>query len=356
MTAGNQRFRACFRTCAPLRSLGGATRSRPCRIENVERAAQETLTGHMMTRLKTILNPRSYLRFIKRRLQERRVRIEPNLLGAVIYPPGHYYSPLLDIRELGPGDVGLPFDDADYWEHVDLRPNEQRSYYDDLLNRFPFLPFPNRKSEGCRYYTGQDMFVMSDAFTLSGVIRKEKPRKIVEVGSGFSSAVMLDTLEQTHASAALTFIEPYPDRLYSLLSTRDRSTAEIHINRVQEIPLSVFDELEAQDILFIDSSHVAKVGSDVTFLFLRVLPRLKPGVIVHVHDIFYPFTYPAEWIREGRAWNESLFLRAFLAGNPKFQTMAFNPYAGYSFPEVFRGRLPAFLSNSGGSIWLKKTS
>ncbi len=116
------------------------------------------------------------------------------------------------------------------------------------------------------------MFVQSDAFTLSGIIRKEKPRRIVEAGSGFSSAVMLDTLEQTHASAALTFIEPYPDRLYSLLSDRDRSSATILVQRIQEIPLSVFNQLEAQDVLFIDSSHVAKIGSDVTFILLRVLP------------------------------------------------------------------------------------
>jgi predicted O-methyltransferase YrrM len=219
---------------------------------------------------------------------------------------------LLDIQGLGPNDSNLSFDGAEWWENVNLRPAEQRSYYEDLLDRFPVLPFPSRKTNGFRYYIENDYLPLSDAFTLSGIIQKEKPRKIIEIGSGFSSAVMLDTLDRINMSAELTFIEPYPDRLYSLLSGRDRSTSTVLVQKVQEVCLSVFDQLEAQDLLFIDSSHVAKVGSDVTFILLRILPRLKAGVLVHFHDIFYPFSYPVSWIRIGRAWNESLFLRACL--------------------------------------------
>ncbi|HMD84912.1 MAG TPA: class I SAM-dependent methyltransferase [Terriglobia bacterium] len=309
-----------------------------------------------MLRLKTIFNPNSYFRFVQTRLQEGRLRLQPNLRGAVYYPPGHFYSPLLDIQQLGPNDSNLPFDGAEWWEHVNLRPGEQRSYYEDLLDRFPVLPFPRQKTESYRYFIENAMFPLSDAFTLSGIIRREKPRRIVEVGSGFSSAVMLDTLDQTHESVALTFIEPYPDRLYSLLSPHDRSIATVIVRRVQEVSLSVFDQLEAQDLVFIDSSHVSKIGSDVTFILLRILPRLKRGVLVQFHDIFYPFSYPVHWIRQGRAWNESLFLRAFLVGNPEFQLVAFNPYVGYLFPDVFRDRFPAFLNNTGGSLWIRKVA
>jgi hypothetical protein len=294
--------------------------------------------------LKKILNPHSYFRFIK------------DLRGVLACPPGNFDSPLLDLfHDLGPNDSNLPFDGAEWWEHINLRPDDQRSYYEDLLDRFPVLPFPRQKTDGYRYFTENVWFVLSDAFTLSGIIQTEKPRRIVEVGSGFSSAVMLDTLDQTHGSVAMTFIEPYPHRLYSLLSPQDRSRATIIARRVQEVPLSVFDQLEAQDLLIIDSSHVAKIGSDVTFLVLRVLPRLKRGVIVHVHDMFYPFSYPVAWIREGRAWNESLFVRAFLVGNPQFQLIAFNPYVAYLFPELFRD-FPAFLNNTGGSLWLRKVA
>lgn len=309
-----------------------------------------------MPRLKTIFNPKSYFRFIRKRLEDRRLRLHPNLRGAVAFPPGHYHSPLLDIQGLGPNDLNLPFDGAESWEHVNLQPIEQRSYYEDLVERFPLPPFPSQKTDSYRYFTENGWFPLSDAFTLSGIIQKEKPRRIVEVGSGFSSAVMLDTLGHTHMSAELTFIEPYPDRLYSLLTPDDRSVSTILVNRVQEVSLSVFEQLESQDLVLIDSSHVAKVGSDVTFILLRILPRLKRGVLVHFHDVFYPFSYPASWIRQGWAWNESLFLRSFLVGNSQFQLVAFNSYAGNSFPEVFRERFPAFLDNTGGSIWIRKVA
>ena len=92
----------------------------------------------------------------------------------------------------------------------------------------------------------------------------------------------------------------------------------------------------------------------MTFLILRVLPRLQPGVIVHFHDIVYPFSYPVEWLLEGRAWNESLFLRAFLLFNNVFEVIAFNSYAAQVFPELFRERIPEMLKNAGGSVWLRK--
>ena len=309
-----------------------------------------------MPRLRNIFNPNSYFRFIQNRLQERTLRLQPNMRGVVFSPPGHFLSPLLDIQQLALNGSNLPFDGAEWWEHVNLLPGEQKSYYEDLLERFPLLPFPREKIEGYRYFTENDWFPLSDAFTLSGIIRKEEPRRIVEVGSGFSSAVMLDTLDHTNGSVALTFIEPHPERLYSLFSPHDRSIATVIARQVQEVPLSVFDQLEAQDLVFIDSSHVAKIGSDVTFIFLRILPRLKRGVLVHFHDIFYPCSYPAVWIREGRAWNESLFLRTFLVGNPQFQLVAFNSYVGYVFPGIFRDRFPAFLNNVGCSLWIRKVA
>jgi hypothetical protein len=313
-----------------------------------------------MSRLKTLLNPKLYSRFVRDLRRARRLFLQPNLWGVLAFPPDHYYSPLLDIESLGPNECNMPFDGEECWEQIELRPDDQRSYYEDMLDRFPLLPFPSQKTRNYRYFIDNVWFTLPDAFILSGIIRKEKPRRIIEVGSGFSSAVMLDTLEQTHESAQLTFIEPFPDRLYSLLSPGDKPSSTILAKRVQEVPLSLFDQLEAQDVLFIDSSHVAKIGSDVTFLLLRVLPRLKPGVLVQLHDIFYPFTYPISWIREGRAWNESIFLRAFLMRNPDFQIMVFNSFARHSFPKIFRERFPGFLNDTAGSsassIWLKKVA
>lgn len=300
--------------------------------------------------------PKSLSRFIHRKLQERRLTQRPNLRGAAFVPPGHFYSPLLNIECLGANDTNMPFDGVESWEYIDLRHAEQKAYYDELLSRFPFPPFPVDQANGHRYFTNNTYFLLADAFTLSGIIQKEKPHRIIEVGSGFSSAVMLDTLAYCQASAKLTFVDPFPERLYSLLTPADRTAATVFEKPIQELSLSVFDQLEAQDILFIDSSHVCKVGSDVAFIILRVLPRLKPGVFVHFHDLFYPFSYPIDWIREGNAWNESLFLRAFLLGNPQYQITAFNSYAGHAFPEVFRERLPSFLKNTGGSMWIQKVA
>ena len=306
-----------------------------------------------MPSLKTLFDPKPLIRFTRRLIQEPLFRLQPNLRGAVLYLPCHYYSPLLDIRSVG-SEANIPFDGVEYWEYIELGPTQQRLYYEDLLERFPPLPFPRQKNDSYRYFADNTFFGLPDAFTLSGILRKEKPRRIIEVGSGFSTAVILDTLTHTREFPAVTLIEPHPKRVNSLLSSDDKSSVNILVNRIQEIPLSVFDQLDEQDVLFIDSSHVAKIGSDVTFIVLRILPRLKPGVLVHFHDIFYPFSYWANWIREGRAWNESLFLRAFLLGNPSFKVVAFNAFAGHTFPELFHERLPGFAKDPGGSIWLRK--
>lgn len=282
------------------------------------------------------------------------MNIVPSWRGATYYLPGHFYSPLLDLSGLKPEETHLPFDGPEYWECVELRLREQREYFEDLIDHYPAPDFPQKRTEGRRYFSDNGFFGFADAFTLSGIIQKERPRSIVEVGSGFSSSVMLDTLEHIGETAKLTFIDPFPERLQSLLSPQDKLMTEILARPVQEVSLDVFDQLEARDVLFIDSSHVAKIGSDVTHLMFRVLPRLKPGVIVHVHDIFYPYSYPIGWIREGRAWNESLFLRAFLVGNQEFEILAFNSFAGQAFPEIFKDKLPKFLKNTGGSIWLRK--
>ena len=272
------------------------------------------MTEMINAKLRRMLDP-TYLS-----IRDHLLRRRPSWRGVISWPPGHFHSPLLDLEDLPAGDSAMPFDGPELWEHINLREKEQRSYYEQLINDCTLLPFPKQQSREFRYFSGNSYFVFADAFTLSAILQKEKPRNIVEVGSGFSSAVMLDTLTHTNHQAALTFIEPNPDRLQSLLSSEDKARVRIIRNQVQEVPLSTFDELDAGDVLFIDSSHVAKIGSDVTFLLLRVIPRLRPGVLVHFHDVFYPMSYPAEWIRAGWAWNESLFLRAFLVSSRQTTT------------------------------------
>ena len=174
------------------------------------------------------------------------------------------------------------------------------------------------------------------------MMRHFKPARIIEVGSGYSSAVMLDTNEMCLGSRTnMTFIEPFPDRLKSLLKADDYKKCEILVSFVQDIKPVLFSTLEANDIPFIDSSHVSKIGSDVNFILFQVLPILKPGVLIHFHDVYYPFESPEHWILEQkRFWNETYMLRAFLTYNSKFSIINFNSYLQQKFRDWFEINMP----------------
>jgi hypothetical protein len=121
------------------------------------------------------------------------------------------------------------------------------------------------------------------------------------------------------------------------------------------VPVETFSGLGPGDILFIDSSHVSKYESDVNYLIFKVFPALKSGVIVHIHDIFYPFEYPMQWLLEGRAWNEAYLVRAFLQSNAKWEIFLFADFAGKKFREYLAEHMPLCLKNTGGSLWIRKT-
>jgi hypothetical protein len=124
--------------------------------------------------------------------------------------------------------------------------------------------------------------------------------------------------------------------------------------RVQDIESKIFSELTRGDILFIDSSHVSKIDSDVNHIFFRILPLLASGVHIHFHDIGFPFEYPKEWIYEGRAWNEAYLLRAFLQYNKFFRIEFYNEFMALYYPEKLKEYLPISMINPGTSIWLER--
>lgn len=294
-----------------------------------------------------------YARFARRQLNNLHGRLRPNENGRLLYWPGHYYSPLLDIATISQQGA-VANDGVEYWACVGLDEDLQRAFYASLVEgeAIEFTKYPQSER---RYYSENGMFRFADAFTLTGMIRKLQPKRIVEVGSGYSSAVILDACQSMSHDCSLTFIEPDPVRLNRLLSREEIGRLEVIEECVQEVPVSVFERLEAGDILFVDSSHVAKIGSDVTHILLRLLPCLKPGVFVHFHDIFFPHSYPLDWIKKGRAWNESLSLRFFLACNSQFRVEAFNSYAAFQFRDMFEDLLPDFLDQDGGSsFWIQK--
>ena len=130
------------------------------------------------------------------------------------------------------------------------------------------------------------------------------------------------------------------------------------MQKVEDVDLAFFDHLEAGDILFIDSSHVSKVGSDVNFLFFEVIPRLKRGVMVHIHDIFLPDEYPKVWvIDQGRNWNEQYLLQAFLQFNSDWEVVWAAHFMATRYSEDVQQTFPRFpeLGCGCGSFWLRRT-
>jgi hypothetical protein len=167
---------------------------------------------------------------------------------------------------------------------------------------------------------------------------------------------MLDAAERFGLSKfQLTCIEPEPLRLNTLMRTEDRERVQLLPVKVQDLPLGLFDELHENDILFIDSTHVLKTGSDVHYVLFSILPRLRPSVIVHFHDIQYPFEYPRQWILErNRSWNEIYARRAFMMYNEKFVIEFWCSMLANLRPDLINETVPLVMKNSGGSIWIRK--
>lgn len=273
-------------------------------------------------------------------------------------PPGHFYSPIPDLKFVEKHKTTLFARQIKEIPGVRVNGEEQSELIRQFSSYYGELPFKEYKSEGLRYYFENPFFSYGDAIILYSMLRHYRPQRVIEIGSGYSSAVMLDTNDLFFGKdIKITFVEPHPERLYSLLQTEEGTGKnKIILDMVQNVPLDLFATLKANDILFIDSSHVAKIGSDVVHLLANVLPSLNNGVIIHFHDIFWPFEYPEEWIREGRAWNEDYFIRAFLQFNHTFKIVFFNSYLAIHHMDVFQEYLPLFLRNTGGSLWIQKTS
>lgn len=295
--------------------------------------------------IKKILNRLPYIRGLYFNLERYKTK----------YPPGHYYSPIVDPSEIKSFGDSLFSRERRHIQGIELREAEQLLLLEEIELFYPELPFPPQATIGQRFYLENPLYSYGDAILLYGILRKFRPRRIIEAGSGFSSAAMLDVNQNFFENSIdLTFIEPYPERLHSLL--RGDEKARILVSKLQHVPLETFDALEANDVLFIDSTHVSKTGSDVNFAFFEILPRLAPGVLVHFHDIHYPFEYPADWVLgwQGFGWNEAYLLRAFLMYNESFEILLFDSFVQHHHTDWFEQHMPLCQRNPGGGLWLRK--
>ncbi len=264
-------------------------------------------------------------------------------------PFNYYESPYPDIVEIHRQEKEI-FDKDKEVVGIDFNIDRQM----ELLKKMEEIELPDWTTDGnaqdYRYFYGNGWFDKNSADALYYMIRLAKPKNIIEVGSGFSTSVMLDTNERYFDNKInIVSIEPYCERLKSLLRPSDN--IEIYEKDLQKIPLDFFDRLGEDDILFIDSSHVSKINSDVNYVFFEILPRLKKGVYVHFHDIIYPFIYPAKWIYEGRAYSEMYILRAFLMGNKDFSIQLFGGMLEHKYADTMTEKLRGVGKNS---MWLRK--
>ncbi len=273
-----------------------------------------------------------------------------------LYHTGHYHSPVVD-----PSTV------------VDYVERERRSGWNEIAGivvplqemeefwlRFADViartPFQEAQSKGQRFYYDNNIFPHGDAITLRAMMADLRPRSVVEVGSGFSSACMLDCADEFQLDTKFTFIDPNPERLLQLLLPHDHLRVTVIEKPVQETDDRLYTVLGPGDILFINSTHVLKTGSDVHHELFHILPSLQRGVIVHFHDIQFPFEYPDQWIFDDNySWNEIYALRAFLMYNTDFRIRFWGNCLAQRRTEIVRDVFPLFLKNPGGSLWIEKT-
>lgn len=280
--------------------------------------------------------------------------------------PTHYYSPIPVVSELNPDHYLsriLPREfDFGYAQDV--------KFFDEVALPFAseLAGIPMKESEVApgEMYWENGMYNAHDAVAYYGLLRGLKPKQVLEVGSGFSTLIAVKAAK-ANGNTTVRCIEPYPTEYFSkhLVGLEG---IQLITKKVQETPLHTFGSLGEGDVLFIDSSHVAKPGSDVEFLIFKVLPILQPGVIVHFHDIYLPYGYPIRNARELRFWNENYLVGAFLSGNPDWEIVLSNCRID-TMRKDNRARIGAAIepndpekaakvgaTAAGGSLWIRRVS
>lgn len=268
-----------------------------------------------------------------------------------------YYSPLNDCDFLEAN--------ADLWTRpetpadIDWRLDEQLELARAVAGYLPELQTVpvNPPTDGSAYGWKNNFWENADAIVQYGLVRLRRPARYVEIGCGWSSLLLKQALARNAAEghpAAVTLVEPYPNGRLFRHFPADWKT---HHCIIQRAPFEIFDQLEAGDVLFYDGSHCSKIASDVNWFFFKILPRIKPGVIIHLHDISLPQEYPHPWIFErGQTWNEQYVLQAFLMHNRAYKILIANRYLFCNRREelekLYQGIQPAY----GGSFWMEKVN
>lgn len=273
-------------------------------------------------------------------------------------PICHYYSPIPTEED---SEVYIKNRETDISASINLNYDEQMALLEEFKKIYDEDCFAvnqedlNKREGNSRFYHNNIMFNFADALGLSMFVRYFKPKNIVEIGCGHTSAVILDTIDMylKDENIKLTYIEPYPKRLLKLVHEKDN--INLVQQRLQDIDYKLIcDNLNSGDLLFIDSTHVLKYNSDVMYIFNKILPNLKKGVFVHFHDIEFPFEYPEVWINQGRFWNEAFMLKQFLSYNNYWKIQLWINAIYAKNPDFIKANFPIFEKGIGKSMYLKK--
>jgi hypothetical protein len=274
------------------------------------------------------------------------------------FPLTHYYSPLPDIPavkgRLSRWHKKGVFDE----HHWDL--TQQKNFLEQLRAFTPesdALPsYAEVAVEG--YGPGYGEI---EAHLLHCMLRYLKPRKVIEVGAGVSTYFTLNALrmnnEEGHVPGEMACIEPYPSRKIDELA--DQGRISLYAKEVQDVEINTFGDLEENDVLFIDSSHVAKVDSDVNWMYLEVFPNLKKGVVIHIHDIPFPYltVMPEHSLFEhSLLWNEAALMKAFMMYNDAFSVLMCQSYLHHECPDAIKEVVSSYdkQKHFPASLWLVK--
>ena len=293
-------------------------------------------------------------RWLKYVMNNQMGKSEPIFMQEGILPIlDHYYQPLINPKK----HLTKSLRDDRELPGLDFNIDEQL----ELLTKFKYneelLKFPIKKNEDQPFYYDNGWYPSGDAEYLYNMVRHFKPKRIFEVGSGFSTLVVKAALDKNKATAPASFcehicIEPYEQPWL------EKTISKVIREKVETIDKSFFRQLAANDILFIDSSHIIRPQGDVLFEYLEVLPVLAPGVIVHVHDIFTPKDYPDEWVYNRHSlWNEQYLLEAFLTFNSEFRIIGSLNYLAHHYKKELAEKCPVFAQQDGqepGAFWIIK--
>lgn len=271
------------------------------------------------------------------------------------FPDGHFYSPIVNIDEISARQDRL-WPREPHVVGIDFAPDRQREFLTKQLRQFTReYDYPEDfepSGPSYQFFTRNPQFSWLDARVLFAMLRQLAPEHMIEVGSGYSSLLTAD-VSRRFLGGRLNFtcIDPYPRQV---LIDGVPGITRLIPQKAEELPLALFERLRSGDVLFIDSSHVSKTGSDLNYIMFEIIPRLRVGVVIHFHDIFLPHDYPREWVlREGRSWNEQYLLQALLVFTNGFEVLFGSSYVFHYFPTELTNALDGRVFG-GGSFWLRR--